>query len=254
MKNSLVSIVMPCYNAQNYILEAIASVQQQTHNEWELIVVDDCSIDNTLSIVTSIANHDHRVHFLKLPVNSGTGVARNTGLQYASGKYIAFLDADDLWKPHKLATQIAFMKKHKLSFTYSFYDCIDEAGKSLHKTITAPLTLRYKQLFFCNFIGNLTGIYDQSILGKIPVDAVRKRQDWIHWLFILQKIKTAYVVPKSLAYYRVRNNSISASKLELLKYNFAVYTQFYGYNFIKASVCMVGFLVVQLLVKPHFKK
>lgn len=254
MHNELVSILMPSFNSAPFIAAAIASVQVQTHTNWELIIIDDASSDETVTIVKALAQNDSRIHCIALPKNQGTGVARNTGLQVAKGRYIAFLDADDLWKPHKLDTQIAFMEKQQLAVTYSFYDIIDEVGLPLNKTITAPLVLRYQHLFFCNFVGNLTGVYDRSILGTVPIPTARKRQDWMHWLSILQKTKTAHVVPESLAYYRVRNNSISASKLELIKHNFAVYTQFHGYNFIKASFCMIGFLAVQLLIKPRFKK
>jgi len=254
MKNNLVSILMPCYNAENYILEAIASVQQQTHSHWELILVDDCSTDNTGSIATSIAIQDNRIRIFKLPVNSGTGIARNTALTQATGNYIAFLDADDVWKPHKLQVQLQFLEEHQLPFTFSFYDCIYEDGKLLHKRVEAPRNLTYRQLFFCNYVGNLTGIYDVQYFGKISISSNRKRQDWIMWLTILKKIKIAQPVPESLAFYRVRDNSISASKTALLKHNFAVYRTFHGYNWILSLLCMAVFLFTQILIKPWYIK
>ncbi|MFV8362573.1 glycosyltransferase family 2 protein [Flavobacterium sp. ZT3P35] len=254
MKNSLVSILMPCFNAENYILEAIASVQQQTHSHWELILVDDCSTDNTVSIATSIAIQDNRIRIFKLPVNSGTGIARNTALTQAAGNYIAFLDADDVWKPHKLQVQLQFLKEHQLPCTFSFYECINAGGKPLNKRVEAPLQLTYRQLFFCNYIGNLTGIYDVSFYGKIPISHSRKRQDWMMWLTILKPIKMIRPVPESLAFYRVRNNSISAGKMALLQHNFAVYRTFHGHNWILSLFCMAVFLFTQILIKPWYIK
>ena len=245
---------MPCYNAENYILEAIASVQQQTHSHWELILVDDCSTDTTIAIATSIAIQDNRIRVFKLPVNSGTGIARNTAVTLAAGNYIAFLDADDVWKPHKLQVQLQFIQEHQLPCTFSFYECINAGGNPLNKRVEAPLQLTYSQLFFCNYIGNLTGIYDVSFYGKIPISHARKRQDWMMWLTILKPIKMIRPVPESLAFYRVRNNSISAGKMALLKHNFAVYRTFHGHNWILSLLYMAVFLFTQILIKPRYIK
>ena len=110
------------------------------------------------------------------------------------------------------------------------------------------------QLFFCNYVGNLTGIYEVKYFGKITISSIRKRQDWMLWLTILKKIKSAQAIPESLAYYRIRENSISASKIDLLKHNFAVYRTFHRYNLTVALMCMIGFLFTQLIVKPFYIK
>lgn len=254
MDTPLVSIVIPTFNSEQFIAETIRSVQNQTYLNWEIILVDDCSIDATLTIVAALSLNDHRIQFSKLDKNSGTGVARNSALATAKGRYIAFLDADDLWKPEKLQKQVDFMLNNNLPFAFSFYDCINEEGKSLNKRIVAPRNLSYRQLFFCNYVGNLTGIYDVDYFGKIAISSIRKRQDWMLWLTILKKIKTAHPVPESLAYYRIRDNSISTSKFDLIKYNFAVYRKFHGYSFPIAVVCMKLFLFTQLLIKPKYIK
>ncbi len=254
MENQLVSILIPTFNSEKFLLEAIGSVQNQTYSNWEIILVDDCSTDTTLTLVAELAQKDKRIHFSKLNKNAGTGVARNTALAEAKGEYIAFLDADDLWKPEKLKKQIDFMKGNNLPFTFSFYECIDEEGKSLNKRVEAPIKLSYCQLFFCNYIGNLTGIYDAKFFGKIPISPIRKRQDWMLWLTILKKIKKAHPVPESLAYYRIRNNSISTSKFDLIQYNFAVYHHFHRFNFVVAMACMKLFLFTQLFIKPIYSK
>lgn len=253
MENALVSVIIPTFNAEKYISDTIISVQNQSYQNWEIILVDDASTDETKTIIAPFLA-DRRIQFYPLGKNSGTGVARNFGVSKAAGKYIAFLDADDLWKPEKLEKQIDFLKKNNLPFTFSFYDCIDEQGKSLNKRVEAPLNLSYLQLFFCNYVGNLTGIYDVDYFGKIAISSIRKRQDWMHWLTILKKIKTAKPVPESLAIYRIRENSLSTSKTALIQYNFAVYRQFHGFNLVLAVFCLLGFLFTQLAIKPFYSK
>jgi len=254
METPLVSIIIPCFNSEEFITETIQSVQNQTYNNWEIIVVDDCSSDNTVALILGMVQKDSRIRFFQLEKNSGTGVARNKGLSNANGRYISFLDADDLWKPEKLRKQVDFLTANKIPFTFSFYDCINEEGKPLGKRVEAPVNLSYRQLFFCNYIGNLTGIYDVNYFGKITISSIRKRQDWMLWLTILKKIKVAKPVPESLAYYRVRNDSLSTSKLDLIQYNFAVYRKFHGFSFPIAVACMKLFLFTQLLIKPSYIK
>jgi len=252
METSLVSIIIPCFNSEKFISETIQSVQNQTYSNWEIIAVDDCSSETTVAIILEMIEKDSRIQLFQLEKNSGTGVARNKGLSIAKGRYISFLDADDLWKPEKLQKQIDFLTEKNVPFTFSFYDCIDEEGKPLNKRVEAPLNLSYRQLFFCNYIGNLTGIYDANYFGKIPISAIRKRQDWMLWLTVLKKIKTAQPVPESLAFYRIRENSLSISKFDLIKYNFAVYRRFHGFNFPIAVACMKLFLFAQLFIKPLY--
>lgn len=217
-----------------------------------MIIVDDCSIDETVSIIKDYSVLDSRIKFFQLDANSGAGIARNTALRNASGRYIAFLDSDDLWKPDKLQKQISFMTENVLPFTFSYYDCIDEEGKPLNKEIRAPKTLSYNQLFFCNYVGNLTGIYDVNYFGKIDISSFRKRQDWIMWLTVLKKIRVAKPVQESLALYRIRKESISSSKVHLLKHNFSVYRNFHRFNVFISALCMLGFLTAQFVIKPMY--
>lgn len=252
--NDLVSIISPVYNSEKYISETINSVINQTYTNWEMILVDDASTDASLAIIQKFQDSDSRIKLYKLEKNSGAGVARNFAIEKAQGRYIAFLDADDLWKPNKLQTQISFLEHHKLPMTFSFYETIDENGNSLNTEIQAPRDLKYWQLHFCNFIGNLTAIYDTKQLGKIPISSIKKRQDWILWLTILKKIKHAKPVQQSLAFYRKRDNSISASKTTLLQYNFKVYKEYFRYSTVKALFCMMLFLFFQLIVKRFYIK
>jgi teichuronic acid biosynthesis glycosyltransferase TuaG len=254
METPLVSIITPTYNSEKFIADTIRSVQSQTYTHWEMLIVDDCSVDATQQIIKSFMDDDKRITFHKLEKNAGAGVARNQAVQMAGGQYIAFLDSDDLWKPEKLEKQIGFMEENKLPFTFSFYDCIDEDGNALNKRIEAPKTLHYFQLFFCNFVGNLTGIYNVNYFGKIPISGIRKRQDWMVWLTVLKKIRKSKPVAESLAFYRIRKDSISASKMKLLQHNYSVYRLFHKFNVAMSLLCMGGFLFTQLLVKPRYSK
>lgn len=251
---SLVSIITPTYNSEAFIAQTIESVQNQTYQNWEMIIVDDASSDGTVDLIQKFIKYDSRIQLHKLIENSGAGVARNYAVQLAKGKYIAFLDSDDVWKSQKLKKQVDFLMENNLPFTFSFYECINQDGKSLNRRVEAPRKLSYRQLFFCNYVGNLTGIYDAEYFGIITVSKIRKRQDWIMWLTIVKKIKSAYVVPESLAFYRIHQNSISSSKIDLFKYNYTVYRKFHQYNVFGSAICMIVFLYTQLIIKPFFVK
>lgn len=252
--SDLVSILTPTYNAEKFIQATIESALNQTYQNWEMILVDDASTDETVSIIEQYAQKDDRIKLFKLPENRGNGFARNAALEKAIGKYIAYLDADDLWFPEKLEKQIQFLKANNLHFTFSFYDSIDEEGNDLNRRVESPNPLTYKQLFFCNYIGNLTAIYDADYFGKIILETSQKRQDWRIWLTILKQIKIAKPVPEALAFYRIRKDSISASKFKLIKHNFGVYREFHGYNFVFAVLLMIRFLYTQLIVKKQYIK
>lgn len=252
--SELVSIIIPTYNTEKFIKLTIQSVQNQTYKNWEMILVDDASTDETVKIISELAKADNRVKLFQLPNNSGNGFARNVALKKVTGKYIAYLDADDLWFPMKLEKQIQFLKANNLPFTFSFYDCIDEDGKTLNRRVEAPLNLTYNQLFFCNYVGNLTAIYDAEYFGKIVIEATQKRQDWRLWLTIVKQIKETKPVPESLAFYRIRKDSISSSKFKLIKHNFGVYRDFHRFNFVSSVFLMIRFLFTQLSIKPQYIK
>ncbi len=242
----LVSIIMPCHNAEKFIAKAILSIQNQTYNNWELLIVDDASTDKTVQIVNSFS--DQRIQLFFLKENQGAGYARNFATQKSTGKYIAFLDADDEWKPQKIEIQIKFMKENNLPITFSYYELINEEGQLLNKVIKSPSEINFQKLMYCNWIGNLTGIYDTSFLGKIPISNQKKRQDWILWLDIAKKVESIIPVPESLAYYRVRKNSISSNKIKLLKYNYQVYRNYHKISPFYSFLSLLKFLYI------HFTK
>ncbi len=250
-KSSLVSIVMPAHNAAGFISESIASVQKQTFENWELLVIDDASQDKTSQIVEDFRARDSRIKLHSLPANQGAGFARNIGIKASKGDFISFLDADDLWLPHKLQTQLEFMKDQEVEVCYASYELIDEEGRSKGKKIEALENLPFKKLLKANYIGNLTGIYDAGKLGKIYCPLIRKRQDWGLWLLAVKKAGAAKGMKEPLAQYRLRKHSISGNKWEMLGYNYKVYRKVLKFSAVKSTYRMILFLFEQFFVKSR---
>ncbi len=233
MQNSLVSIITPSYKSENFITATIESVLTQTYVNWEMIIVDDVSPDNSNVIIEEYSKKDTRIKLIKLEKNSGPAVARNRAIEEAKGRYIAFLDADDLWHPEKLEKQIAFMNENDLSFTYSSYDLIDEKNKSLGTFITQK-RVSYVSLLKTNSIGCLTAIYDTKILGKIYMPDIIKRQDYGLWLKILKNIKNTKGILEPLATYRIMKNSVSSNKITAAKYVWKIFRDVEKLSFFKS--------------------
>lgn len=233
--NELVSIITPSYNTEKFIAETIESVVSQSYQNWEMIIVDDVSTDRSVKIIENYIKQDSRIKLIKLKSNSGAAVARNKAIAKANGRFIAFIDSDDLWKPTKLEEQISFMLEKAIVFTYSAYNLIDEEGKSLN-IIKNPLEkVDYVELLKENQIGCLTVVYDKEKLDKCYMPLIRKRQDYGLWLSILKKTPYAYKVPNVLASYRVRQDSISRNKINLLKYNYKLFYIHEEFSILKSS-------------------
>lgn len=250
----LVSIIMPAFNAAAYIEEAINSIINQTYTNWELFVIDDASTDGTCKTVEALALVDKRIKILKNKTNLGAGAARNKGIKAAKGDFIAFLDADDIWKPEKLSRQLNFMEEKQVLICYSSYELISETGKITNEIIEALPILRYSKLLKANYIGNLTGIYNVKKLGKVFAPKIRKRQDWALWLEALKKGGPALGIQESLAQYRLHKDSISTNKWEMLRYNFDIYYKVLNYGFIPSLYRMAIFLKEQIFVKSRQRK
>ncbi|WMI66620.1 glycosyltransferase family 2 protein [Aestuariibaculum sp. YM273] len=246
----LVSIITPSYNSAKFISETIESVQSQTYTNWELIIVNDASSDNTIELLREYIHKDSRIKLLQLKTNSGPAIARNKGIDEAKGDYIAFLDADDIWKPNKLEKQISFMQVENCDVCFSDYDLINDQGVHLNKRIKALPKVSYNTLLKSNYIGNLTGIYNAEVLGKIKSPNLRKRQDWLLWINAVKSSgKDAIGINESLAYYRVHKNSMSFNKFHLLKHNFLVYKKGLGFSVFKSCKYMILFLFEHFFVK-----
>lgn len=223
MSNTIVSVIMPSYNAERFIKGSIESVLEQTYIDWELIIVDDRSTDNTVKIIDTYMQQDKRIKYIVLEENSGPAVARNRAIEEARGRYIAFLDSDDLWSPNKLSKQISFMQEHDIAFSYTSYYRIEEKSGEIIDRISIPKKVDYSELLKQNIIGCLTAIYDTQKIGKAYMPEIRKRQDFGLWLNILKKIPYAYGMDEPVAYYRVRTASVSSNKIHASKYNWKLY-------------------------------
>lgn len=217
-----VSIITPIYNCEDYLEQTIKSVVSQTYQHWEMIIVDDCSTDNSFQIAQKYAAQDNRFIVLKLDKNSGAAVARNVATEAASGRFIAFLDSDDLWNPDKLDQQLSFMLKNNYAFTYSAYEKINESGE-VFGLVNVPTKVSYKNLLKTNVIGCLTSIYDAKQLGKVYMPTNTKREDFATWLNILKHESFAYGLNISLAQYRVYVGQSSSKKARMAHENWKLY-------------------------------
>ena len=246
----MVSIITPLYNSEQYISQTVESVINQTYKDWELILIDDASTDDTLSIIKPFLDKNSKIKLLKNKKNLGAAISRNKAINEAQGDYIAFLDADDLWKSKKLQTQIEAMQLENADICFSSYDQIDESGAPLNKKVKALPLLTYKKLLKSNYVGNLTGIYNSRVLGKIQTPNLRKRQDWLLWLEAIKRSKKAAIgIQESLAYYRIRKDSMSSNKFNLLKHNYWVYKKGLEYSTAKSFYRMAIFLAEHFFVK-----
>lgn len=243
---NLVSIITPVYNSADYITEAILSVKRQTYPDWELLIVDDCSVDETARVIKHFTADDKRIRYFKLEKNSGAGVARNKGIQESKGKYIAFLDSDDEWYPEKLSTQIAIMEGKQYEFTYTDYLIINqESGKKIpFEALRDKVT--YADIIRFDYICCSTVIYNQDKLGRVCMPDLRNRQDWALWIQLLKKTDAAYRIKKKLTIYSQRKNSISGRKLKLVKYHWFIYRRFMALGFLKSCYLFFNNIILHL--------
>ena len=231
MQEPLVSVIMPAYNAEKYISESIESVLAQSYKNWELLITDDRSTDNTQQIIKEYAIKDQRIKLFINDQNGGAGVARNNSIKQASGRFIAFLDADDQWLPEKLTKQISFMLKNNYAFTFTAYQKME--AEHLKGVISPPSITTYKKLLSSNVIGCLTAVYDSDLLGKHFMPLIRKRQDMGLWLNILKQTPYAYSIPTVLALYRV-DSGMTQNKLKVLKSQWNLYREVQGLNILRS--------------------
>lgn len=235
--SDLVSIIMPSYNTEKYIAESINSVIAQTYTNWELIIVDDCSTDGTDDAVSSFLS-DPRIKYLKNEKNSGAAISRNKALREATGKYVAFLDSDDLWHPEKLERQVAFMEKNGYKFTYTDYK-IQLNGEWLPYIYTGPKRVNERKMKDYCYFSTITVMYDREAVGLVQIESVKKNNDYAMWLKIIKKAP-CYRMPECLSYYIKHDGSISSgSKLKLIKHHYIMWRVAEKKN--KVSSCVLTF-------------
>lgn len=242
----LVSIITPLYNSAPFIEETIRSVLSQTYTNWEMIVVDDCSNDGGDHIVEKYLSCDSRIQLVRNKLKKGGADTRNVAIEKAQGRFIAFLDADDLWLPEKLDYQIKFMKSNNIDFSFSAYQTISENGAYLSQ-ISAPPKVSLKDIYAFNPIGCLTVIYDTKNFGKFYMPNFHMKQDYALWLVMLAVFPHAYSIDKVLASYRIRNNSLSSNKLNGLFYYYKVLHETARLSKIKSVYFTLEYILITLI-------
>ena len=249
---SKVSIITPAYNAAKYLEETVKSVQSQTYTDWEMIIVDDCSTDNTLVLATKLAGEDNRIKVLQKTVNSGVALTRNTALEAAKGDYIAFLDADDLWLPDKLKKQVEFMDANNCVLSYTNYQKFDsESGVVKEKILRAPSIMSAKRILGDTSIGCLTVMVNKKISGDFHMPNLKHMEDNITWQQILFVCKqNAYRIDEVLALYREGNSSLTSSKKKAVKQQWNIYRNYYHFSVMKSFFYFTQYAF--RAVKKHF--
>lgn len=238
MKYDLVSVIMPMFNSEKYVSKTISSVLSQSVTNWELIIVDDVSTDHSVDIVKKIASSDGRVKLYTQTVNKGAAAARNFAINKANGRYLAFLDSDDIWKSDKLEKQLSFMCKRNVSFSCTYYGKIDENGIDLNHIIKSKSVMNYNQLLI-ECPGNSTVVYDSKIIGRVFIPEIKKRNDYLMWLRVIKQAKEIYCLPNDLSFHRVRKDSISSNKLSLVKYHWKIYRKYESLNIFKSTYILL---------------
>lgn len=236
----LFSIITPTYNSVDFVQETIQSVQAQTLADWELIVVDDGSVDDTVAIVRTEADSDARIKLLAGAENRGAAVARNTGIEEAGGRYIAFLDSDDLWFPTKLETQKQAFERMSPVLVYSAYERLDDAT-GRRTLINVPESIDYSGLLNSTVIATLTAAYDTQMVGKVYMPQIRKRQDYGLWLKLLRSGGVAIGIQEPLAVLRKRADSLSSNKWSAMWHTWRVYRECEGLSLARSSYHFVNY-------------
>jgi len=219
----LISVITPVYNAERYILETMDSVLNQTFTDFEYLLIDDFSPDNSAEIIKEYQKRDSRIKYIKLNENSGAAVARNTGIEHAQGRYVAFIDSDDKWYPTKLEKQLKYMEEENKAFTYTKFELINDDGSLKKEAAQIPEKFNYSALLKNTAIACSTVMLDTSIITDVKMPLVRKGQDTATWLKILRTHDYAYLVDETLNQYRSVEGSLSSNKIQALKRTWNTY-------------------------------
>lgn len=253
----LVSIVMPMYNSAQFVAQSIESVLAQTYPYWELLIVDDVSTDNSVQIVEAYAQKDARIKLFQNPANSGAAQSRNYALREAQGRWIAFLDSDDLWLPRKLEKQVPFMAHNGYYFSYTQYREMDDDGVHTGVMLTGPKKVTKALLFAYDYIGCLTVMYERDHVGLIQIPDLKKRNDYAMWLKVVKHCD-CYLLPELLAEYRVRSSGSvtnrNAGIRKIIKHYYIMYRESEGMGPVRALLQTGINLVFGALKKLTYRR
>ena len=241
-----VSVIMPVYNSEKFLEESADSVLSQQYDSLELLMIDDGSTDTSRDIIRKLAAKDQRVKPLFLQSNAGSAGARNAGIKEASGRFIAFLDSDDIWLPTKLAAQLPFMQEAGVPVSFTAYRKMNSSGK-LMGTVRVPEKVNYHNLLKTNSIGMLTAVFDREMVGSRQLPEIRLQHDYALWLQILRDDHVAHGLNRVLAHHRIHGSSISRNKADAARYQWRVYREIEGLGRIKSAWYFAHYAVYGLL-------
>ena len=241
-----VSIIVPMYNAEKFIGKTIESVLAQTYQNWEMLIMNDVSTDNSLAIVSMYAKKDERIKIVNTEKNVGVVKGRNFLIDLASGKYIAFLDADDYWHNEKLEKQIKFMKEKNASISCTEYTRVKENEEKIND-VTIKENIFYNDMLKNNYLGCLTVMYDTEKIGKRYFKELEKNEDYVLWLEIVKDVNTIYGLKENLAYYRVLDNSRSSNKVKTAKVRWEIYRKIEKLSLLKSIYYFLHYAIRAVL-------
>ena len=247
----LVSIITPSWNVEHLIGETISSVQAQTLGDWELLITDDCSTDDTPAVIEGYAAKDPRIRLIRQPRNGGPALARQAAIEQAQGRFIAFLDSDDLWLPAKLERQVAFAREHRAALSYTAFRRIDEDGSVTGRLIAVPESLTYDQLLKNTSIATLTALVDREISGPIAMKN-EGYDDFCLWLSILKPGHVAWGLNEDLARYRVRGVSVSSRRGRAAGWVWHIYRNVERLSLPKSTWCFAHWAARAWLKRREF--
>ena len=246
IEKEIVSIIVPMYNAEKFIGKTIESVLAQTYQNWEMLIMNDVSTDNSLAIVSLYAKKDERIKIVNTEKNVGVVKGRNFLIDLASGKYIAFLDADDYWHNEKLEKQIKFMKEKNASISCTEYTRVKENEEKINDVIIKE-EISYNDMLKNNYLGCLTVIYDAKKIGKRYFKELEKNEDYVLWLEIVKDVNTIYGLKENLAYYRVLDNSRSSNKVKTAKVRWEIYRKIEKLSLLKSIYYFLHYAIRAVL-------
>ncbi|MBR4678304.1 MAG: glycosyltransferase family 2 protein [Bacteroidales bacterium] len=237
-----VSIITPCHNSGKFISDTINSVLLQTFSDWEMLITDDCSTDNSVEIIETFVEKGNRIKLIKSDKNLGGAGARNLAIRQAQGKFIAFLGSDDIWEKEKLERQIIFMGKNNYAFSFSQYYIMDEQGNKTEKIIQVPKSIDYKHYLSNTIIGCLTVVIDREKTGNFEMPLIKSSHDMALWLLIMRRGFQAFGMQEILAGYRIVSNSNTAKKWKAAKDVWKVYRKYEKLSLLYSAYCFIGYV------------
>ena len=240
--NNKISIITPSYNSEEFLEECIVSVISQTYVDWEMIIVDDNSIDNSRNIIKKFAKLDQRIKYLFLEKNQGAASCRNIAFNIAEGEFIAFLDADDMWFPRKLEKQHAFMIENDIEFSYTSYQRISQDGKQLLNIVNPPSVMKYSTYLRNTIIGCLTVMINRGRTGSFKMPDIKTSHDMVLWLNMMKRGYIAYGLIENLAYYRIVSTSNTSKKWKAAKEVWDVYRKIEKLSLLYSVICFVSYV------------